>query len=449
MHTEYSGVLDENDIRRPVLVVPDDESFPEEEPFSWLEYSIFLLLGIAMLWAWNMFLSAAPYFQSRFAENKAILARFQSAITSISCITNLVCSVTLTRLQSKANYPRRIRLGLMIFFAVFALLSISTTQFRGLSTEAYFVFTLIMVFFTSIGSGLCQSGSFAFAASIGRPEYIQAMVTGQGIAGVLPSIAQIASVLAITDTQKSAPDSEKGSPINKESLAALSYFITATVISVVTSVAVIPILRKHKRDVSCDLMDPFSNPEEPQTSKRHVVSMRLLYKKLGWLAASIFLCLGTSMFFPVFTQRIVSVVPEDKASPILHKTVFIPLGFLCWNLGDFTGRLTTLSPLGKWRIKPIFLFACVCLRIIFIPLYFLCNIDGHGAKINSDIFYLLVVSFGFGMTNGLLNSLCMMNAGNYVTVEEREATGGFMVVNLLAGLTCGSLLSFAVTGAGS
>lgn len=27
-------------------------SVQEQEPFSWLEYTVFLLLGIAMLWAW-------------------------------------------------------------------------------------------------------------------------------------------------------------------------------------------------------------------------------------------------------------------------------------------------------------------------------------------------------------------------------------------------------------
>lgn len=48
---EYQPVeSDPNDeyVRRPVLVIPDSI----EEPFSWFEYSIFILLGIAMLWAW-------------------------------------------------------------------------------------------------------------------------------------------------------------------------------------------------------------------------------------------------------------------------------------------------------------------------------------------------------------------------------------------------------------
>jgi equilibrative nucleoside transporter 1/2/3 len=60
---EYEPVNTENDdeVRRPILVVPDDHfedeeelevEEPEGEPFSWLEYSIFLLLGVVMLWAW-------------------------------------------------------------------------------------------------------------------------------------------------------------------------------------------------------------------------------------------------------------------------------------------------------------------------------------------------------------------------------------------------------------
>lgn len=30
----------------------EDEAAVEDFPFSWVEYSIFLLLGVAMLWAW-------------------------------------------------------------------------------------------------------------------------------------------------------------------------------------------------------------------------------------------------------------------------------------------------------------------------------------------------------------------------------------------------------------
>ncbi len=53
-----TSTLDE-DVLRPVMFTTDPENDDAEqtktdegEPFSWFEYSIFLLLGIAMLWAW-------------------------------------------------------------------------------------------------------------------------------------------------------------------------------------------------------------------------------------------------------------------------------------------------------------------------------------------------------------------------------------------------------------
>jgi len=50
--TDVTGY--DEDVVRPVVVLPDDEYEDEGEPFSWFEYSIFLLLGVAMLWAWYL-----------------------------------------------------------------------------------------------------------------------------------------------------------------------------------------------------------------------------------------------------------------------------------------------------------------------------------------------------------------------------------------------------------
>lgn len=54
---EYERLHDEAQVDE----LDDDVSVSNSEPrqstsnFSWLEYSIFLLLGIAMLWAWYVF----------------------------------------------------------------------------------------------------------------------------------------------------------------------------------------------------------------------------------------------------------------------------------------------------------------------------------------------------------------------------------------------------------
>jgi equilibrative nucleoside transporter 1/2/3 len=60
-----SSTIDE-DVRRPVIFVPEgpheqdaeQDKTDEGEPFSWFEYSIFLLLGIAMLWAWYVVMAS-------------------------------------------------------------------------------------------------------------------------------------------------------------------------------------------------------------------------------------------------------------------------------------------------------------------------------------------------------------------------------------------------------
>lgn len=148
------------------------------------------------------------------------------------------------------------------------------------------------------------------------------------------------------------------------------------------------------------------------------------------------------MVFPVFTQAVLSVQDPSTSPRLFQRASFIPLAFLLWNAGDLFGRLLTLIPRLRLIQYPRFLFAFSLLRLVFIPMYLLCNIRGRGAAINSDVFYLIIVQFLFGLSNGWLGSNCMMGAAEWVEAEEREAAGGFMGLMLVAGLTVGSLLSF-------
>ncbi|KAI0128667.1 nucleoside transporter [Xylariales sp. AK1849] len=415
-------------------------------PFSWVEYGIFATLGVAMLWAWNMFLAAAPYFQGRFQADDWVLQNFQSAIISVSTITNLGAMIVLTNIQYTASYPFRINLALYINVAVFALLTISTSAFLDATPGQYLAFLLVMVAGTAWAAGLIQNGAFAFAASFGRPEYMQAIMAGQGVAGVLPPVAQIISVLVAPPPKETADSAREISRAG--GTAAFIYFLTAVIVSVIAIVAFIPLVRRHNRIIESRMVEnmaaSFNSVEEAERAARKVVSMATLFKKLHWLAAAVFMCFVIAMFFPVFTPKILSVSAPDKASPLLQPSAFIPLGFFCWNLGDLGGRASALSlPL---RHRPAALFAISIARTLFLPLYALCNIHGRGAVVSSDVFYLLLVQFPFGLTNGWLASNCMMAAGEWVDEGEREASGGFMGLSLVAGLTFGSLLSFTAAG---
>ncbi|EEP78440.1 conserved hypothetical protein [Uncinocarpus reesii 1704] len=408
---------------------------PASSPFSWLEYGIFLWMGVSMLWAWNMFLAAAPYFQRRFESNSWIETNFQSSILSVSCITNLSTVLALAKLQKNASYPWRIRASILLNIVVFSFLALSTVLFRNVAVWMYFVFTLVMVFAGSLATGTNQNGVFAYVSSFGRSEYTQAIMVGHGVAGVLPCIVQMITVLVIPDTSD-AVDQETVQYQSAKS--AFVYFATATGVSALALLAFF-YLDGSRKTIALEESDA-------DVPVKQSIPLRTLFRKVRFTAYALFMCFTVTMVFPVFTAKIHSVWKSDDPPPrILQPAAFVPLGFLCWNIGDLLGRMSAGMPLLARLIRrPFLLFMFSLARVLFVPLYLMCNIRGEGAKIQSDFFYLFVVQFLFGVTNGALGALCMVGAVRWVSEEEREATGAFMSMMLVAGLTAGSLLSFLV-----
>jgi equilibrative nucleoside transporter 1/2/3 len=391
-----------------------------------------------------MFLAAAPYFQHRFETNESLLRNFQSAELSVSTVGNLGSMIVLTKLQARANYPKRILASLAINIAIFTLLAISTRLFLGVSPGVYFTFLMVAVFSASLATGLCQNGVFAYVAGFGHEEYTQGIMAGQGIAGVLPCIAQIVSVLSVSESNSKKTGSQESS------MSAFAYFLTATGISALSLGAFLYLLTRPSSQARLKktmAAYPDERTELPTTGRRSVPLTGLL-RQLFWLAAAVFLTFAVTMIFPVFTSQILSVRDPDSAPRLFQPASFIPLAFLFWNIGDLIGRVIPAVPSLSLTSRPRTLLVLSISRILFIPLYLLCNLQGNGAKISSDVFYLFVVQLLFGVSNGYIGSNCMMGFVEYVTADEREAAGGFMSLCLVAGLTVGSFLSFFAAGSG-
>lgn len=390
-----------------------------------------------------MFLAAAPYFQRRFESNENLLRNFQSAELSVSTVGNLGSMIVLTKLQAKASYPKRIMASLGLNIVVFTLLAMSTRLFLGVSAGVYFSFLMLVVFAASLATALCQNGVFAYVTRFGHEEYTQGIMAGQGIAGVLPCIAQIVSVLSVSESK-----SESGP--KESSTSAFAYFLTATVISTISLVAFLYLLSrnssKHHATQTPDAS--MTGSQLLADAERRAVPLMRLFKKLFWLAGAVFLAFAVTMMYPVFTQQILSVRDPATAPRLFQPASFIPLAFLFWNIGDLIGRVLPAIPSLSLTSRPKLLFILAICRIFFIPLYLLCNIKGKGAKISSDAFYLLAVQVLFGISNGYIGSNCMMGFVEWVDEDEREAAGGFMSLCLVAGLTAGSFLSFLAAGSG-
>ncbi|KIW02101.1 uncharacterized protein PV09_06591 [Verruconis gallopava] len=413
-----------------------------EAPFQWFVYGVFFLLGVAMLWAWNMFLAAGPYFQKRFKSDEWLLRNFQSAELTVSTIANLGTVLLLTNLQKGASYPKRIIYALIINIGAFTLLAMSTRIFTSVFPSVYFGFLIILVFAASVATGQMQNGIYAYVAGFGKEEYTQGIMTGQAVAGVAPPLVQIVSVLSAQPAR-----ADEGVP-EESSTSAMAYFLTATAISSITLLAFLYLYSSHqKRFGSKALLEQtdLHDGDTVDAMPKRRVPLTVLFRKTFWLATAVFFTFGITMVYPVFTQKIDSV-HLPSAGKIFEPASFIPLAFFFWNAGDLAGRLLTAIPMIRITHRARLVFILSICRVAFIPMYLLCNIRGKGAAVNSDLFYLGVVQLLFGMSNGYIGSLCMMGAVEYVEDDEREATGGFMGLMLVAGLTVGSLLSFTVAG---
>ena len=430
-----------------------------------------------------MFIAAAPYFQRRFRSSPKLLSNFQPTEISISSVINLVTILILTNLQTNASYPRRIILSLFMNVVGFSLLSISTKAFLDASATVYFVFLMLVVGLASSAAGFMQNGAFAYAAGLGRPEYVQAIMAGQGVAGVLPLLVQIASVLSTGDAED---DTTGGQELSD---SALGYFVTAALVALVALAAFLYLLQRHRRkDIHStsahdndDVPDSVSVPagsmldrershQQPEYLK---VPLLTLFQHLFYPSTAIFLTFAITMLFPIFTAEILSTSPAASPSTpaILRPAAFIPLSFLVWNTGDLLGRLVPLVPQLSLAESPKTLLLLSVLRVLHIPLYYLCNIQHATAQptsalvaaaplvtkmlstvssaapgIRGDLFYLLVVQLPFGLTNGYVGSCAMMGATGpqYVEEHQRESAGSFMGLALVFGLTVGSLMSFLV-----
>jgi equilibrative nucleoside transporter 1/2/3 len=145
-----------------------------------------------MLGTRSMILQAVPYFQQRFRQDSWILRYFQASNLVVFAVTILGITMVVNKLDNRSThpnaYPRRLRAALIAYVGIATLLTVSTFSKFAVSPELYFMFLIVMVFMAATANGLSQNAAFAFVSGFGRTEYAPALMTGESLAGLLPSI---------------------------------------------------------------------------------------------------------------------------------------------------------------------------------------------------------------------------------------------------------------------
>ncbi|KAH6566825.1 hypothetical protein BASA60_009312 [Batrachochytrium salamandrivorans] len=197
-------------------------------------WALFFLFGIAMLIPWNTWTTAAPFFSERL-KGSPFANNFQSWIGLTFMLTNLGSLCALLPFQDRIDPVKRITAGLVlcgiVFFVAVGMLSLTT-----MNPSTYFICNLILVVLSSIASALV-AGMMAFATEF-TPLIVTALVSGQGMSGIVPTVVQI----VLTVSSSGSSDSPSSGSSHTVAVTKACFFISIC-ISVVSLIGY-TILRK-------------------------------------------------------------------------------------------------------------------------------------------------------------------------------------------------------------
>lgn len=420
---------------------------------SQLRYFTFTLIGIALLWPWNCFLSASAYYGERFAHSTSLIKIYSSTMMTVSTLTSTGYNYYLSQVQKGVNYNRRVNLGLCITVVVFVIMAVSCVSymFIKMNDGMFFTILMVMVFVSSLATCLAQNGTMAIVNVLGG-IFANAVMVGQAIAGVLPSVALILSILLFGGAKNGESETGEVSTNTKQYVqkdyGVFIYYITASLVSI-ASISLLWWIEKYKDDTGYTLINEDQSPlHDEEVVQDTYVPFSVLWKKLKLIVISIFLTFSITLAFPVFASTVESTHTQSNHK-FFHKSIYIPFIYLVWNLGDLLARIWCGAPNSKLLITSpkVLAMYSVC-RLMFIPLFLTCNIHPYtalnrsSAIINSDLWYIMLQLL-FGISNGQLSTSCFMIVGEYCdSDDEKEAAGGFTTVFLSIGLAVGSVMSY-------
>lgn len=161
----------------------------------------------------------------------------------------------------------------------------------------------------------------------------------------------------------------------------------------------------------------------------HPVSYRHVWGQIQWLAISVGVVYAVTLsIFPGF-------ITEDVHSAYLGDWYPILL-IATYNIADLLGKVVT----SYWMMEnQLLLIRCCFGRILFFPVFYLVLYGPAFFRLEGVVF---LVTFSLGLSNGYFTSNLLIWAPKNVPILESETAGIIMVLFLLAGLSCGSILGW-------
>jgi Nucleoside transporter len=164
-------------------------------------------------------------------------------------------------------------------------------------------------------------------------------------------------------------------------------------------------------------------------------------------AICIFMTLFVTLsLFPGWTSELQSI-HQCRSALRMANDLYVPYGFVIFNVGDLTGRLLSARFSLDERLGPN-LVAASWLRCVFFPLLYYCRGGSNHDRIHvpSDV-YSYTVQFAFAVSNGSLLSAAFGHAPTRIPAkpEMQERMSKILSFAVAFGLLCGSFFAYPVT----
>ncbi|XP_033956552.1 equilibrative nucleoside transporter 1-like [Pseudochaenichthys georgianus] len=420
---------------------------------------IFFILGLGTLLPWNFFMTATMYFTSRLkdtpstqtnetsaaGDTRSVLeSKFNNVMTLCAMVPLLVFTCLNSFLHQRIPQKLRIIGSLVVILVVFLLTAVLVKIDVG--PLSFFTITMIKIICINSFGAILQSSLFGLAGIL-PASYTTPIMSGQGLAGTFAAFSMICALASGSALQDSA----------------FGYFITACAVILLAILAYIVLPRMEffqyfmesngsrpatDEENKMDLLKKDSTEEKrpvvrlTEEEAKPTVSVVNIFKQIWVMALSVcFIFTVTIGTFPAVTVEVETTVANGGA----WETYFIPVScFLLFNLMDWAGR--SLTAVCMWPGKDsMWLPVLVGLRIVFIPLFMLCNVQPRNllpVLFAHDAWYIIFMIF-FAFSNGYLASLCMCFGPKKVPQHEAETAGAIMAFFLSLGLALGAGVSFA------
>jgi equilibrative nucleoside transporter 1/2/3 len=196
-------------------------------------YGIFYWQGVGNLFPWNAFITAAGYFTIRFC-GASFEDTFENYFTIAYMISQTVGLILCVKYQNLFRLNPRFVIPLVLFSLVMVLATI-LVAIEDMSSDLLFGITIFSIFVCG-GAGSVLSGALYGLAGQFPQKNTQAIMAGQGLAGIIASMTSLVTVWAgspqdLCDDDDAADDDDSCDNYSID-YSSLTYFIVSSIVVV-------------------------------------------------------------------------------------------------------------------------------------------------------------------------------------------------------------------------